>query len=86
MARYAYALVFLVANLLAWAARDYGHGALTEMESKFISFCSIVIYQLASQRFFQSRFLCLSYAILYLIWMHALCTYTRRIDWVLSNL
>ncbi|CAL5215158.1 unnamed protein product [Lathyrus oleraceus] len=32
MARYAYALIFLVANLLAWAARDYGHGALTEME------------------------------------------------------
>ncbi|KAJ1393503.1 Serine incorporator/TMS membrane protein [Sesbania bispinosa] len=32
MARYAYALIFLVANLLAWAARDYGRGALTEME------------------------------------------------------
>lgn len=34
MARYAYALIFLVANLLAWAARDYGRGALTEIESK----------------------------------------------------
>lgn len=34
MARYVYALMFLVANLLAWAARDYGRGALTEMESK----------------------------------------------------
>ncbi|XP_020974413.1 probable serine incorporator isoform X2 [Arachis ipaensis] len=32
MARYVYALFFLVANLLAWAARDYGRGALTEME------------------------------------------------------
>ncbi|KAG5135668.1 hypothetical protein JHK82_020399 [Glycine max] len=32
MARYAYALIFLVANLLAWAARDYGRGALTEMK------------------------------------------------------
>ncbi|KAL9330184.1 hypothetical protein ACSQ67_005187 [Phaseolus vulgaris] len=32
MARYVYALVFLVSNLLAWAARDYGRGALTEMK------------------------------------------------------
>ncbi|XP_073225799.1 uncharacterized protein [Cicer arietinum] len=32
MARYVYGLIFLVANLLAWAARDYGRGALTEME------------------------------------------------------
>ncbi|KDP32305.1 hypothetical protein JCGZ_13230 [Jatropha curcas] len=32
MARYVYALIFLFANLLAWAARDYGHGALSEME------------------------------------------------------
>ncbi|GMN50488.1 hypothetical protein TIFTF001_019650 [Ficus carica] len=32
MARYVYALMFLVANLLAWAARDYGRSALTEME------------------------------------------------------
>lgn len=32
MARYVYALMFLVANLLAWAARDYGQSALTEME------------------------------------------------------
>lgn len=34
MARYVYALIFLVATLLAWAARDYGRSALTEMESK----------------------------------------------------
>lgn len=34
MARYLYALMFLVCNLLAWVARDYGHGALKEMESK----------------------------------------------------
>lgn len=34
MARYVYALIFLVANLLAWAARDFGHGALIEMKSK----------------------------------------------------
>ncbi|CAL1414456.1 unnamed protein product [Linum trigynum] len=32
MARYVYALIFLSANLLAWAARDYGGSALTEME------------------------------------------------------
>ncbi|KAL0552819.1 hypothetical protein IC582_011946 [Cucumis melo] len=32
MARYIYALMFLIANLLAWAVRDYGRGALTEME------------------------------------------------------
>ena len=34
MARYVYGLLFLVANLLAWAARDYGHGPLTELERK----------------------------------------------------
>ncbi|KAK3439235.1 hypothetical protein EUGRSUZ_C03867 [Eucalyptus grandis] len=32
MARYVYGLMFLAANLLAWAARDYGHGPLTELE------------------------------------------------------
>ncbi|KHG16194.1 Serine incorporator 3 [Gossypium arboreum] len=32
MARYAYALIFLVSNLLAWAVRDYGHNAFPEME------------------------------------------------------
>ncbi|KAF8389006.1 hypothetical protein HHK36_025691 [Tetracentron sinense] len=32
MARYVYGLIFLITNLLAWAIRDYGHGALTEME------------------------------------------------------
>ncbi|XP_031269563.1 probable serine incorporator [Pistacia vera] len=32
MARYVYALIFLVANLLAWVVRDYSSGALTEME------------------------------------------------------
>ncbi|KAG2321370.1 hypothetical protein Bca4012_055587 [Brassica carinata] len=31
MARYAYGLIFLMANLLAWAARDYGQRALTEV-------------------------------------------------------
>lgn len=35
MARYVYALFFLLSNFLAWAARDYGTTALTEMESKF---------------------------------------------------
>lgn len=34
MARFVYGLIFLFANLLAWAARDYGRGALTELESK----------------------------------------------------
>ena len=38
MARYVYALIFLVATLLAWAARDYGRSALTEMESKIFCF------------------------------------------------
>ncbi|GAV86118.1 Serinc domain-containing protein [Cephalotus follicularis] len=32
MARYVYGLIFLVANLIAWAVRDYGHGVLKEME------------------------------------------------------
>lgn len=32
MARYVYGLMFLVATLLAWAVRDYGHAALKEME------------------------------------------------------
>ncbi|XP_052180553.1 uncharacterized protein LOC127793845 [Diospyros lotus] len=32
MARYVYGLLFLIATLLAWAVRDYGHNILTEME------------------------------------------------------
>jgi len=36
MARYVYGFIFLSANLLAWAARDYGHGLLTEMRSKIL--------------------------------------------------
>ncbi|GAA0154570.1 protein-binding activity modulator [Lithospermum erythrorhizon] len=32
MARYVYSLMFLIANMLAWAVRDYGSTALTEME------------------------------------------------------
>lgn len=32
MARYLYALLFLIANLLAWAVRDYGHSILKEMK------------------------------------------------------
>ncbi|KAK3041644.1 hypothetical protein RJ639_001454 [Escallonia herrerae] len=32
MARYVYGLMFLITNLLAWAIRDYGRSALTEME------------------------------------------------------
>ncbi|KAJ9538658.1 hypothetical protein OSB04_031391 [Centaurea solstitialis] len=31
MARYVYSVMFLLANLLAWAVRDYGPSALTEM-------------------------------------------------------
>lgn len=45
MARYIYALMFLIANLLAWAVRDYGRGALTEMESKTAFFLSIFLLQ-----------------------------------------
>ncbi|KAI7728304.1 hypothetical protein M8C21_019823 [Ambrosia artemisiifolia] len=32
MARYVYSVMFLLANLLAWAVRDYGPSALTEMK------------------------------------------------------
>ncbi|XP_047057759.1 probable serine incorporator isoform X1 [Lolium rigidum] len=32
MARYVYALIFLVTNLLAWTVRDYGHSALGELQ------------------------------------------------------
>ncbi|XP_048442037.1 probable serine incorporator isoform X1 [Pyrus x bretschneideri] len=32
MARYAYGFMFLIANLMAWAVRDYGSSVLTEME------------------------------------------------------
>ncbi|KAK9100864.1 hypothetical protein Scep_024294 [Stephania cephalantha] len=32
MARYVYGLIFLAANLLAWAVRDYGQSALTEVK------------------------------------------------------
>ncbi|KAK9269043.1 hypothetical protein L1049_000811 [Liquidambar formosana] len=32
MARYVYGFMFLITNLLAWAVRDYGRSALTEME------------------------------------------------------
>ncbi|OMO58064.1 TMS membrane protein/tumor differentially expressed protein [Corchorus olitorius] len=32
MARYVYALIFLVSNLLAWGVRDYGRNAFPEME------------------------------------------------------
>lgn len=38
MARYVYGLMFLVATLLAWAVRDYGHTALKELESKIFFF------------------------------------------------
>lgn len=48
MARYAYALIFLVANLLAWAARDYGRGALTEMESKIGYFFKVMNFHIPS--------------------------------------
>ncbi|GAB4832948.1 hypothetical protein Ancab_006968 [Ancistrocladus abbreviatus] len=32
MARYVYGLIFLITNFLAWAIRDYGRSAMTEME------------------------------------------------------
>lgn len=43
MARYLYALLFLIANLLAWAVRDYGHSILKEMKSKTASFFILAI-------------------------------------------
>ena len=38
MARYVYSVMFLVANLLAWAVRDYGPSKFTEMHSKISSY------------------------------------------------
>ncbi|CAN7048880.1 unnamed protein product [Brassica rapa subsp. trilocularis] len=35
MARYVYGLIFLIANLLAWAARDYGRRALNKVISTY---------------------------------------------------
>ncbi|KAD0462159.1 hypothetical protein E3N88_44242 [Mikania micrantha] len=35
MARYVYSVMFLLANLLAWAVRDYGPNALAQMSSSF---------------------------------------------------
>lgn len=43
MARYLYAILFLIANLLAWAVRDYGHSILKEMKSKIASFFILAI-------------------------------------------
>ncbi|MFS7982425.1 putative serine incorporator/TMS membrane protein [Helianthus anomalus] len=34
MARYVYSVMFLLANLLAWAVRDYRPTILTQMNSK----------------------------------------------------
>lgn len=34
LARYAYGLIFLVTNILAWAIRDYGQTALSGLKSK----------------------------------------------------
>lgn len=35
VARYMYAFIFLVTNLLAWTARDYGNFALAELQSPY---------------------------------------------------
>lgn len=64
MARYAYAFIFLLANLLAWAARDYGRSALTEMESKFrtltfhyhISFRPVMLLVVRSRTYYGQSF------------------------------
>lgn len=48
MARYIYGLIFLVANLLAWAIRDYGPNILSEMRSKnffFSCHCYQIYYE-----------------------------------------
>jgi serine incorporator 1/3 len=37
VARYMYALIFLVTNLLAWTARDYGNFALAELQRPYPS-------------------------------------------------
>jgi serine incorporator 1/3 len=38
MACYVYTIVFFVTNLLAWTIRDYGRSALSELQSKHVSF------------------------------------------------
>ncbi|KAK8359594.1 hypothetical protein V6Z11_A04G106600 [Gossypium hirsutum] len=40
MARYAYGLIFLAYNLLAWAVRDYRPNAFPEMERQF-NYCFV---------------------------------------------
>ena len=35
VARYLYALIFLVTNLLAWTLRDYGDSALAELQRAY---------------------------------------------------
>lgn len=42
MARYVYGVMFLLANLAAWAVRDYGPSALTEMKSKIDSYQNLL--------------------------------------------
>lgn len=61
MARYAYALIFLVANLLAWAARDYGRGALTEMKSKISEILQVMFF------FFFSHLTAITFSFLMLL-------------------
>lgn len=49
MARYVYGLIFLIANLLAWAARDYGRGALREVTSMcHLDHVSVITYSICS--------------------------------------
>lgn len=57
MARYVYGLIFLVANLLAWAARDElsSLSALTEMKGKI----ALILYELSHPITITFRFLLL---------------------------
>jgi serine incorporator 1/3 len=40
VARYMYALIFLVTNLLAWTLRDYGDSALAELQRAYTTHSS----------------------------------------------
>lgn len=76
MARYVYGLIFLVANLLAWAARDYGSGALTEMQSKIAQLLRCLTFTSYHHNTY-SLLLLLEYAIINLHTQSAILTLCR---------
>ena len=55
MARYLYALIFLVTNLLAWTLRDYGNSALAELQR---AYPPVVLHARARTRASLTRIAC----------------------------